>query len=253
MKRIDWFGLRAELAIWRHQKQDLPFWWRDDDAVAPTKHLDRLAELSEATGVPIHLAVIPAQAQEALARYVHDTPHLRPVVHGWAHKNHAPDGVKSSEFGTPRADAAAQARDGLARLRALFGPAVLPVFVPPWNRIDDALVTQLASSGYGVLSTYGPRGAAFPCPGLEQINTHIDPVDWRGTRGLADPELVLARLVAQLQSRRVGDVDATEPLGLLTHHLMQDDATWKFCAALVAELAGTVRIAKISTTEKDLK
>lgn len=231
-----WAPLRAEIASWQAEALSLTLWWRDDDAVAPTRQLDRLVRLSETSGVSVRLAVIPAHAQEALAEYVRDAAVLRPVVHGWAHVNHAPEGQKSSEFGTARDGALSDAAQGLARLRALFGTALEPVFVPPWNRIDASVVNGLADIGFAALSTYGPRKTRFAADGLVQINTHIDPVDWRGTRGLSDPDLVIARLVEQLRDRRIGRADNDEPLGLLTHHLMQDDATWNFCAGLLSEL-----------------
>jgi hypothetical protein len=235
MTAIDWTPLRAELAIWRAEQRTLPIWWRDDDAVAATVELDRLALMAQVHEIPIHIAVIPAQAERSLLPYL-ETGTFRALVHGWAHENHAPEGHKSSEFGTPRAGAAEDAASGLTRLQSLFGRAAHPMFVPPWNRIDADLCCALPGLGYRWMSTYLPRPARFAAPGLEQINTHIDPVDWRGTRGLAEPDIILAKLVANLQDRRTGQSDATEPLGLLTHHLMQDDATWAFCDALMQEM-----------------
>ena len=68
----------------------------------------------------------------------------------------------------------------------VFGQAASPVFVPPWNRIAPALLPRLRALGFRGLSTFrrSPRRAQ-PAPGLAQINTHLDPIDWRGGRGLA--------------------------------------------------------------------
>jgi hypothetical protein len=163
--------------------------------------------------------------------------HLRPVVHGWAHKNHAAPPEKRSEFGTPRDRATQDAADGLDRLTELFGAQLQPMFVPPWNRIHRTLLAQLPALGYRAVSTFAPRQTPFAAPGLLQINTHLDPVDWRGTRGLAQMEALLHPVHAHLAARRLGKADATEPYGLLTHHLIHDEDVWNFCAQILTTLA----------------
>lgn len=228
--------LHEELTIWQAEQRALPLWWRDDDAVAVTPELEAMAARATRAGLKVHLAVIPRDATEALATRVAEDTTFVPMVHGWAHISHAPEGAKNSEFGTPRAGATADAERGLARLSELFGPQLLPIFVPPWNRIDPSVITTLPGLGYRGLSTFQPREAREAVPGLIQINTHIDPVDWRGTRSLTDPDTLTAWLTAHLQDRRSGRADATEPLGLLTHHLMQDRATWDFCERLLEML-----------------
>ena len=72
--------------------------------------------------------------------------------------------------------------------------------------------------------------------GLVQINTHIDPIDWRGGGGLAPEEMVISHIVRLLQDRRMGHADATEPLGVLTHHLVHDAAIWAFSEQLINRL-----------------
>jgi hypothetical protein len=111
------------------------------------------------------------------------------------------------------------------------------MFVPPWNRIDPALLPQLPAQGIKAVSTFGPRPAAWPAPGLRQINTHLDPVDWHGTRGLRHEAELLAGLCRTLADRRTGRTDRSEPLGLLTHHLIHDEDVWAFCARGLDTLA----------------
>ncbi|TMV07585.1 polysaccharide deacetylase [Ruegeria sediminis] len=241
----DWTPLDRELELWQQEGLILPLWWRDDDAVAPTPELDRLSDLSERIGLPVHLAVIPQPADIELAGYLQPRPHLIPVVHGWAHRNHAPAGEKKAEFRLHRPLEAilADAEAGLARLTALFGPALRPIFVPPWNRIAPEVVARLPELGFRVLSTATPRTARLAVPGLEQVNTHLDPIDWRGTRGLTNPEILVARLASLLQQRREGWADNAEPFGLLTHHLVHDQDIWNFTGALIRRLmAGPVRV-----------
>jgi len=90
------------------------------------------------------------------------------------------------------------------------------------------LLQGLARSGYGGVSTFGRRKAPEPAPGLRQVNTHIDPIDWHGARSLADP----GGLVAMAADAVAFD----EPIGFLTHHLVHDEAIWRFCEAFLERL-----------------
>lgn len=241
--KIDWTPLRSELAQWRADGLELPFWWRDDDAIAPTEALEQLASLSAATEIPVHLAIIPKAATGALALNLPKC--FVPVVHGWAHVSYTSDGDKNAEFGEGRSASAAltDASHGLKRLQELFGGRLAPMFVPPWNRIAADVVAGLAEAGFSAVSTYNPRKAALAAPGLAQINTHIDPIFWRGHRGLVDTETLLSQMVALLQDRRAGLSASQEPLGYLTHHLVHDADIWEFSRQFLQEVCeGPVRL-----------
>ncbi|SMP03228.1 polysaccharide deacetylase family protein [Shimia sagamensis] len=240
---VDWTPLQAELAQWRAEGLELPIWWRDDDAIAPTEALDTLTALSEAVGVPVHLAVIPKDATDELAGNIAEC--FVPVVHGWAHVSHTPDGVKNAEFGAgrPAGTALQDASEGLVRLKSLFGDRVAPMFVPPWNRITPEIVAGLAEAGYDAVSTYNPRQTALAALGVAQINTHIDPIYWRGHRGLVEAETLVSQAVTLLQDRRAGLTDNQEPLGYLTHHLVHDADIWEFSRQFLLEICeGPVRL-----------
>jgi len=230
--------LDAELARWAAEGLTLPLWWRDDDAVSTTPQLDRLTALAEDLDLPVHLAVIPAGADTALADHVTAHPHLVPVVHGWAHQNHVPATEKKAEFRAhrPLSEILTEAGQGKARLQALFGDALRPMFVPPWNRIAPEVTAGLPPLGYRALSTATPRRSPMAAPGLAQVNTHLDPIDWRGSRGLVAPQTLIAQTATLLADRREGRADATEPFGILTHHLVHDDEIWQFSGALLARL-----------------
>lgn len=239
---VDWSPLDAELDRWTASGLTLPLWWRDDDAIAPGPALQRLQEMAARLDMPLHLAVIPARAEPALAAAL--APHTIPVVHGWAHVSHAPDGEKNSEFGAHRSLAAmcADAAAGVQRLQDLFGPRLLPMFVPPWNRVAPGLLAELPDAGYRMLSTFTPRDAPFAAPGLVRINTHLDPIAWRADRSLADPDALITQLVTQLTDRRTGQADNAEPYGVLTHHLVHDTAIWDFTEQVLTRLrTGPVR------------
>ena len=232
----DWSPLRRELAAWRADGLDLPIWWRDDDAITVTPALDQLERLAERLALPVHLAVIPAHAEAALAERLRSAHVLHALVHGWAHENHEPAGRKKAEFGSPRPQAADELADALTRLEAIFGADLLAVFVPPWNRLHPDHLALLVQAGYRGLSTFGPREHAHPRPGLLALNTHVDPIDWKGTRGLIDPARLLAQIAGLLRDRREGRADRGEPFGYLTHHLVHDPEVWQFSEAFLAEL-----------------
>lgn len=231
---MDWSDLTDELDVWRDEGRTASLWWRDDDAVAPVPALDRLVGLAREHEVTVGLAVVPAQAEPDLA------PWLGPVraevlQHGWTHRNHAAPGRKKSELGDERTpeEVADELTRGLRRLGRIAGDRLRAVLVPPWNRIDPALIPVLPRAGFLGLSTYGPRSGAEPAPRLRQANCHVDVVDWRDGRGFIGCGRALALVVAHLAARRAGSVDPAEPTGLLTHHAVHEESTWTFVARFV--------------------
>jgi hypothetical protein len=226
-----WDALRREFDAWSEAGEVATLWWRDDDAVAPTPALRRLMTLAAAHDppAPLNLAVIPLAAEGPLAALLAGADDVTVLQHGYAHANHAAAGAKKAEFqGRHPSDMLAELRAGQARLRALFGRIALPVLVPPWNRIDPALVERLPSIDISGLSTYGPRAVAPTRPSLTQVNAHVDLVDWHGGRGFVGTEPALKLVIDHLAARRQNRVDRDEATGLLTHHLVHDDAAWQF-------------------------
>ena len=228
-----WQSLRDELARWKDAGRVADFWWRDDDAGSPNPLVRRLLDLSCSMAVPLGLAVIPQDAQADLLD--EQDVHVSVLQHGVAHRNLSQPGEKKSEFPATEMPAAAihRLRQGQAQLAALFGPRVLPVLVPPWNRISSpALLPLLPTAGLSGLSRYGPRKRMGALPGLVEVNTHVDVIDWKGTRGFVGESVALGQAVAHLRARRLGEVDAGEPTGWLTHHAVHDAATWGFLQRL---------------------
>ena len=135
---MSWDRLERELDAWAAERRQATLWWRDDDAVAATPSLDRLLRLSERHGIPVALAVIPALAEQGLADALAQVGPVTVLQHGFAHRNHAPPGMRALECGgaPPLGQVAAELRRGRDRLALLFGARFLPVLVPPWNRID---------------------------------------------------------------------------------------------------------------------
>jgi len=241
-----WRPLDTVLARYRDAGRRPVLWLRDDDAVEPTPALDRLLDTTRAASVPLLVASIPAGATPALAGRLAREPHVRVAVHGWSHANHAPPGRKTCELGAdrPAAIVLGELQRGLVRLGELFGAQLDPVLVPPWNRIDKGLLPALPSLGYAGLSVFG---SPFPAP-LAIVNSTVDIIDWRGTRGGRDIGELASEVAAGLQAALADS--AAPPVGLLTHHLVHDEAAWHFleelfvrlpdaewtsCAALVAQ------------------
>ncbi len=224
-----WKALRAELDRWRQEDRRASFWWRDDDASAPGEALEHLLALAGRHGLPLALAVIPADADAGLADVLRRRPRLQLLQHGFSHRNHAPATEKKMELGPhrPYGEVARELRAGRKRLEALFGRRFLPALVPPWNRIDPALLPRLPGLGFAGLSTFRARAAAAPAPGLRQVNCHIDIIDWRERR-FAGEAAALGQAVGHLAARRQGAADPAEPTGLMTHHLAHDAAAWRF-------------------------
>ena len=229
-----WAALTRELDLWGKVGKSADFWWRDDDAHAPSAALDRLMETAQ--GAPIGLAVVPAKLTEDLAQTIEKYGNIAVLQHGYSHQNHAGPADAKIELGPqrPLAHTLGDLATGRARLEAVFGPRALPVLVPPWNRLAPGLVPLLPEIGYRGLSTYGARSRPEPIPNLAQVNTHVDIIDWRGSRGFLGEQAVLDRTIDFLARRRGGEIDMDEPTGILSHHLVHDDACWDFLARFVA-------------------
>jgi hypothetical protein len=231
-----WQRLDAELDAWRASGRRVDLWCRDDDACRDSPALRQLLEIAQGAGIPVALAVIPALAEPGLVAAVAQARFATVVQHGYAHRNHAPPGARNWELGThrPVAQTLAELATGRASLERSFGSRFRPVLVPPWNRIDPQVIARLPEAGLVGLSTFGPRAAVHPIPGLVQCNAHLDLISWRRERAFIGVEAAIERLVAHLESRRAGAVDVAETTGILTHHLDLDAAAWQFLADLVA-------------------
>lgn len=242
-----WAELGEELDRWQVSGRTASFWWRDDDAVAPTAALERLLELSIRHAAGLALAVIPDGCEEELpsmlgARPANSAAEVMVFQHGIAHENQAAAGEKKTELSAAVALQDLQNRlcGGRNRLADLFGQRFLPVLVPPWNRIASALIPRLPACGFAGLSTYKTRSRRQAAPGLLQVNTHADLLRWRPERGFLGESEALALITAHLTARRTAtrdDEDSSdisgEPTGILTHHLVHDEDTWCFLDRLL--------------------
>ncbi len=235
----NWRALADELDRWAGEGRVATLWWRDDDAARLVPKLERLFALRLHAGVPLAMAAIPATIAEETVAAFESADQIEVLQHGYTHRNHAPLGERKSELGTgrPTAMALAELTAGRRRLGALFGARVLDVLVPPWNRISVALVNRLGAIGFSGISAYGPRTCVRPAPGLRQVNTHVDIIDWHATRGFIGDGEALAMAVGHLRARRANAADGDEPTGLLSHHRVHDEAAWAFVATFLEATA----------------
>lgn len=215
------------------QGRAVAFWWRDDDAVAPSAALDDLLAAAARHRAPLALAVIPQPAGRPLAdRLADERPAVVVLQHGWAHRNHAPAGEKAAELGDSRpADAVlAELAAGRERLSGLFGSRFLPVLTPPWNRVCAAVATRRRDIGLPGLSAFARMHAGDPAC----VNTHVDIVDWKRGRAFAGYPKMLNVLEEEIARRLAGD---PAPVGLLTHHLVHDQGCRDFIEAFLSVAA----------------
>jgi hypothetical protein len=208
----------------------LRFWWRDDDAEDATPALDRLIALAAQENLPLALAVVPKGATEALAARLELGGRVAVLQHGWAHDNHAAEGAKKIELGgtQPLAQTREELRRGREKLETLFPKIFLPVLVPPWNRISEEVRAAIGDLGLVGLSTAGPADAA------RQVNIHVDIFAWRPARRPLTRAEAYSWLSAEVE-RRIGGSE--EPVGILTHHLVHEDASWLLLDELFEMLA----------------
>ena len=234
-----WAELEAELDRWRQAGERPTFFWRDDDAEAPTDALRRLIALTARHAAPLHLAVIPKDIDPGLAKLLHPAEHVWSTQHGFAHKNHEPKGLRASEVGVSR-DLALQKADlqeGWRRMQAADLPRLLPILVPPWTRIGAQVVPHLVDWGYLGLSCFDRRPNPSSDGPLTLLHCHVEPLRWRPDARFAGEEKTLAQCVTHLRERRTGIAEKDEPTGLVTHHLQTPDEVWDFCDAFAERLS----------------
>ncbi len=211
------------LDAYANDGKEVQLWLRDDDAIEPTAELSKLLDLSKRWDAPLTIAAIPAHTTAALAKLMEELRLISVAVHGWDHVNHAPALEKKQELGLHRGEDVVLGllAEGLERIKTLFGDRAVPLLVPPWNRIAQPLLDRLPALGYEALSVFGPERADAP---VRLVNTHVDIIDWKGTRGGRPMDVLYAEAAVRLEA---GTTHATN-LGVLTHHLVHDDAAWEF-------------------------
>ena len=230
--------LYSELDQWNFNGDEATFWWRDDDAQKSTPELETILALSTKYDVPVALAVIPDGSEPSLVKLVRGNPLVNVLQHGFSHSNHAPADQKKQELGNHREAEVIQQQlhEGLLLLSRQFGDQAIPVMVPPWNRISAEVTSLLAELDILGLSCYGQRQVSEVAENLWLVNSHADIINWKQNKSFIGEQQAITILVDHLQSKREGRADQAEPTGLLTHHLVHDNASNDFLEALFMAL-----------------
>jgi len=213
--------------------EPVAFFFRDDDAGWEDDQLFRLLDLFAGYALPVDLAVIPQALTPRLAREISrciETSAGRVGVHqhGFAHKNHEPEGRKC-EFGLTRTRAQ-QERDiesGKSFLAEMFGPLVQPIFTPPWNRCTAITGECLVRFGFDTLSR-DHSAKTLGISGLLELPVRID---WFAKRKGSRLNLnSLGALVADA-------IKDSGPVGIMFHHAIMDAEEMRAASELLAVLA----------------
>lgn len=220
---MQWFLLNRELARWRAAGRTAVLWWRDDDARQPTAQLDRLLSIARAHDMPLTLAVVPDVPLQALGARLAEASGVTAVQHGYDHQNRR-GGAHAGEI--PHDWSADQIRahlaPGWANLSTL--PGARRIYVPPWNDVHPLLPGVLVADGYEGWSAWQDNGETG---GLARVDAHLDLLRWRGGARFRGTGKFLKELRRMLVARRqAGRWDA--PIGVLTHHLVHDENSWRF-------------------------
>jgi hypothetical protein len=223
--------LRNLLLSLAERGQPIDVFFRDDDAGWEDERLLELIGRFAEHGLPLDLAVIPAELTEPLAAAL-TKRHAGLHQHGFAHTNHQLEGRKC-EFG-PARDRAAQRGDiqaGQERLRALLGDRLDPFFTPPWNRCTHDTGEVLVELGFTLLSR---EHKAEPLNLLPELPVHLD----------------VARLSPQeLDTRFAAHVKGGGPIGVMFHHGVMEPDDMRRASELLALLAGHENVVARSMAE----
>ncbi len=222
---------RIEEILDRHPAVRVFF--RADDVAIPSAKQDLLLELFARHDTPLCAAIVPAwfnrSRWDAMCGHIHGKQHLFAWhQHGWNHHNHQSAGEKKQEFGA--AATSQQKRQNIIRgrdkLETILGAHFLPVFTPPWNRLDQDTMHILKELGFLAISRY--RGAKFPSlSGLPDLPANVDLHTRKEVSADADWQAMLSELDQAL---------ATGLAGLMIHHQRMNAAAFAFLDALLPSL-----------------
>lgn len=214
--------LDDELSLWADVGRPCQLWWRDDDARGPTPEFARLMLLSNRYEVPLLAGVVPTTEAAGLKDVL--APKVWVAQHGVDHRNHVRAG-RPNQF--TRTQSKEEIRELLLEVKARLDllPRRLPIYIPPWNTITPALVPAAAGAGFTVMSAFG-RALRQTGP-LLRADTHVDILRWAPRAKFHGVSYCLHRLTRHMRRRRRSG-HWSQPIGLLSHHLVHDQQMWSF-------------------------
>jgi predicted deacetylase len=231
-------ALGPELRLWTQAGRAPVIWWRDDDARAPGEALDRLLTLSDRHRAPLTLASIAGPDLAGLVRRLESEPGVEIAVHGFQHVNRQPEGRGFGEI--VEGDSSDWVREQLRTTVAAFhrAGAAPTLFTPPWNNLAPQLLAALPGSSLTAVSGFDQVSRTEG--GVSRLDAHLDVLRWKGGGRFRGTWRFLSRMRRLMAERRItGQWD--QPIGLLTHHLDHDEASWRFLEKFLATFAVTPR------------
>jgi len=223
--------LGSELRLWAKAGRTPVLWWRDDDARGPTGALEQLLNLSRRHQAPLTLAAIAGPHLPLLVRRIERVAGVEIAVHGFQHLNRQPEGRGFGEI--VETDEIEWVRSQLrTTVMAFHRAGVTPsLFVPPWNNLQPQLMAALPDSPLRAVSGFDQTTSV--ADGVARLDAHLDVLRWKDGARFRGQWKFLIRMRRLLQQRRLaGQWD--QPIGLLTHHLDHDHATWLFLERFLA-------------------
>lgn len=210
--------------------------FRADDVAIPSAKQTRLLQTFINNNIPLCPAVVPAWIStarwEAICSVVRNHQHLFAWhQHGWNHLNHQASG-KKQEFGSdlPQGRKHAVLLRGRQKLETLLGRYFVPVFTPPWNRVDVETMTTLKELEFIGISRY--RDDKLPAlSDLPDIPCNVDLHTRKEATSAEGWEALLQELSTALGHGRVG---------FMIHHQRMNTNAFLFLDRLL-ELLGRSR------------
>ncbi len=222
--------------------------FRADDIGAASKAFNALCRLFRHYRIPLAMAVIPTWLSETRQQKLFQAAPVDEELwnwhqHGWRHSNRQKKGNKS-EFGSDR-DPEHQHEDilqGRAKLERIFGPALVPVFTPPWNRFSAATLKILHKLDFkGISSTDLLGPGVKSCYGIKHFPVRLD-LHGRKAENPADD---LALLIDQFY----GLSKMKGPTGISIHHQRMTLFAFEFLDRMLYNLKYVTRARLISFRE----
>ena len=218
------------MATWRQAGHQISLWCRDDDATGWVPQLERLLVLSERYQIPVTIAVVPDAPSndpsrlDELERRLRAFPLVTVAQHGTDHVSARDPLELPAQFADDLPEEAVAER--IARGRSALSEFLRfePVYVPPWNMVQSHTIGALKALGFRGYSACDTSDAASDLP---HLGVHVDILVWKPLPGFRGERQILDQLTHALRRRR-RDGLWTVPVGFLSHHLMNDEATWVF-------------------------
>ena len=212
----------ALLKTLRESGRSPALWLRDDDLCTDSPNLRLMFKIAE-MGLPLTLAVVPyrckfSDADLALIRSQADS--ISFCVHGHSHANRSKNG-NVSEFPKTLSNQQSkkELRYGFEKIKSYFPDRFVPMFVPPWNFIDESHVTALESASFRFISGHKRTPLGISSEKLRAISVDFDILDYGNDIWYPlKPEDQFDYELHEAIELWADEGRPEDPIGILSHH-----------------------------------